>query len=374
MNSKMLISIFRKIYNKGALWTFLRIRHELRQPSFRFVMNTMVAFKKTNRRLKAIFFKEKKGATDYVTAVYDLNVSPITYDFAHFLAAADLFAFNNKKSTFIVLFVPHLDDCIVDKKIRHVIDGENLNFRFENIILPLMTIYPACIGHSILPKKSDISKAIKEKLVYPEFYREHFPVADFHWEVCTSKTKLSGFSASIQAKRYIESWKKLNKITDKIVTITLRQYGYDPIRNSNVDEWIKFARFIKGKGFTPVFIPDTEACFKHEPRLDDFIVFEAPCWNLGIRMALYEGVDLNFFTSNGPASIAQLNRNVASIIMNHFVPGSMHATVEGSTNKGMSVGQKTYGLFEDHFQVISWERDTFENIREEFNKFLAKKH
>jgi hypothetical protein len=376
MDSIQLISIFRKIYNKGALWTFLRVRREFRQPSFRSVLDAMVAFKKINRRLKAILFKEKEGAADYVTAVYDLNVNPITYDFAYFLAAAELFALKNKKSAFVVLFVSQRDDHIVNevsRQYRSTVDEESMKWRFENIILPLMSIYPACIGHSILPKGSDTSEAIKGKFLYPEFYSERFHTADYYFEVFASKNKFFGFSASIQGKRYIESWKKLNKITGKIVTITLRQYNWDPTRNSKVDEWVKFAQFIRGKGFTPVFIPDTDVCFEHDPRLDGFIVFEAPCWNLGIRTALYEEVDLNFFSPNGPAAIAILNRNAASITMKILVPGSMTASVEGVTKMGISIGQKTFYFSEDHFQVLSWEDDTFENIREEFSRFLAEK-
>ena len=368
---KELISIFIKIYNKGPQWTILRFRKEFRQPSFRPVLDAIVAFKIANRRLKAIFFKEKKGATDYVTAVYDTSVNPMSYDFAFFLAAVELFALNNKKSTFIVLFVPRIDDCIIDRKSQHVVDGESLNWRFENIILPLMNIYPACIGHSILPKRSDISEAIKGKLLYPELYSESFPMADYYWDVFTSKNKFSGFSASVQGKRYIESWKKNNKITGEIVTITLRKYQWDPIRNSKVDEWVKFAQFIKEKGFTPVFIPDTEACFEHDSRLDDFIVFEAPCWNLGIRMALYQDVCLNLFTCSGTSAIAILNRNATSICMNQMAQNSMISTIKVFEKMGVRVGQKTYGFFEDHFQILSWEDDTFENIREEFNRFLA---
>ena len=363
----------------------MRIKQEFRQPSFISVLDAMVAFKKTNRRLKTIFFQEKKDVNDYITAVYDLNVAPITYDFAYFLAAAELFALKNKKSAFIVLFVPQSEDKIeneVSDKYRSTIvkqenseyDVQTFKWRFENIIFPLMSIYPACIGHSLLPKKSDASEAIKGKLLYPEFYSERFPAADYYREVYASKNKFFGFSALIQGKRYIESWKKLNKITGKIVAITLRQNNWDPSRNGKVDEWVKFAEFIKEKGYTPIFIPDTEACFERESRLDDFIVFEAPCWNIGIRMALYEEVDLNFFTVSGTAAIAVLNRNVSSIMMKTLVPDSMHASVKTFSDVGVSLGQKTYDLFEDHFQVLSWKDDTFENIREEFNKFLAERH
>jgi hypothetical protein len=376
MKSKQLISIFSKIYNKGALWTFFRIKQEFRQPSFRSMLNAMVAVKKTNRRLKTIFYKVKNEDTDYVTAVYDLNVNPITYDFAFFLAAAEQFALKNRKKAFEVLFVPQRNDPVVgeESNVNQCAKDEGyFKWRFENIILPLMSIYPACIGHSILPKGSDTSEAIKGKLHYPEFYSESFPKADFYWEVYASKNKFFGFSASVQGKRYIESWEKFNKITGKVVSITLRQNGFDAMRNSSVDEWVKFSHFIKEKGYTPVFIPDTDTCFEHDSRLDDFIVFEAPCWNLGIRMALYEGADLNFFTNNGPAGIAVLNRNVASITMKQLVQGSVQSHPEINIKRGVSVGQKTYDLFDDHFQIISWVDDTFENIREEFNRFLTER-
>ena len=373
MNSNRLLSIFKKVCKNGPVWAFSRIRREFRQPTFMFVADAMVAFKKFNRRLRGIFFKEKENTADYVTAVYDLTASPITYDFAFFLASAELFARKNNKSTFKVLFVPRNDDYTIEKEYQLAVDEENLKWRFENIVLPLMSIYPACIGHSLLSQRSDVYEEIKGKLLYPEFYSESFFAVDFFRDVYASKNKIFGFSASTQGKRYIESWKKSNKINGKIVTITLRRYKYEAIRNSNIDEWVRFARYVKEEGFTPVFIPDTETCFEHDPRLNDFIVFEAPCWNLGIRMALYEEVDLNFFTSNGTATIAQLSRKTASIMMKHVVPGSLQANLEVNEKRGISVGKKSYDMFEDQYQVLSWEDDTFENIREEFNRFLAER-
>ena len=71
-------------------------------------------------------------------------------------------------------------------------------------------------------------------------------------------------------------------------------------------------------------------------------------------------------------AIAILNRKVASIIMKSIVPGSKQATAEVYIERGISVGQKTYDLFEDQFQILSWKDDTSENIRKEFDQFLAK--
>jgi hypothetical protein len=338
------------------------------------MLDTRIGLKKINRRLKAIFFKEKDITDNYVTAVYDLHALPVTYDFSFFLASAELFASKNNKSAFKVLFVPrNNDEFIAEKEYQSIVDEESVKWRFENIILPMMNMYPACIGYSLISQRSDVSEAINEKLLFPEFYSESFFSADFYKEVFASKNKIIGFSASIQGKRYIKSWKKFNKINDHIITITLRRNNYDSSRNSNVEEWVRFAKFISEKGFAPVFIPDTDACFEHDPRLDGFIVFEAPCWNLGIRMALYEEADLNFFVPNGPVSITQLNRKIDSIIMKQVVPGSLHATPEFNEERGISVGQKSYDMFDDQFQILSWVDDKFENICEEFNRFLAEK-
>ena len=40
-----------------------------------------------------------------MTAVYDLNVNPITFDFVYFLVGAELFAKKYGKNSFVVSFV-----------------------------------------------------------------------------------------------------------------------------------------------------------------------------------------------------------------------------------------------------------------------------
>ena len=99
------------------------------------------------------------------------------------------------------------------------------------------------------------------------------------------------------------------------MTITIRNYKFDALRNSNIDEWVKFAEWLIEEGFAPVFIPDTDSCFIREVKLDNFFVFRESSWNLGLRMALYEESYLNF-ASAGPAAIAKLNRKVRYINMN----------------------------------------------------------
>jgi hypothetical protein len=127
------------------------------------------------------------------------------------------------------------------------------------------------------------------------------------------KNNFIGLHASVHGKKWIKEWKETNKIIGNIVTITLRQYGYDITRNSNIDEWVKFSEYIKIAGFLTFFVPDTESSFKHDSKLDGFILFRDVCWNIRLRTALYEKVILNFFVSGRPASLAQLNKKAKSV-------------------------------------------------------------
>ena len=304
-----------------------------------------------------------------MTAVYDLNFCPPTFDIAFFLVAAELFAKKNGKSSFVVLLVPSNNDTEKNKEYHSVVDDNSIQWRIENIALPLIGLYPACIGHSMLPKSSNVSRALKAKQVYPEFYDGKFAPYDFYREVIHTKNKFTGFRASAQAFRYLDSWKRTNTITGKIVTITLRKYGYDLARNSYIEEWVKFADYIRMEGFTPVFVPDTDTSFESDKRLDNFIVFRDPCWNLGLRMALYEESYLNFVPTGGPSALAHLNSKTKSICMKYSVPGTQSSR-ENLKEKGVRDGQRQFD-FAEGYHALVWEEDTFENIREEFNRFLA---
>lgn len=84
------------------------------------------------------------------------------------------------------------------------------------------------------------------------------------------------------------------------VTITLREYRKWEKRNSNVPEWIKFAKELRSKGEDVIFVRDTERA--NEP-LEDFATFPQASFYTKIRMALYEQAKCNFFVSNGPAGL-----------------------------------------------------------------------
>lgn len=367
-----LLSLSIKIQQNGFVWLYKRVKFELLAPTF---SGTKYAVKRMEY-LRALF-SSKKIATqtnmvspDTLLAVYDLNFESITFDFAHFLAAAETFGKNHGKSKLFVIFVQRDPSIQVSGEYLSVVSEDSQQWRFNNIIVQLAQLYPACTGYSLVPCDSEILNSIPTKLIYPAGYSATYkPIMDYAEVFPLLDLKLfSGFHAPKQGLDYIFKWQKLNNIVSPMVVITLRQYGYDVTRNSNIEEWVKFAYWVKGQGFTPIFIPDTDACWVPNNLLDDFIVFNEPCWNLGLRMAINELAFVNLFYINGPASICTLSKKCRSILIFPVIEDSAHGNLATVKKFGLTNGQRRYNFAEPH-QFLSWKRDSFENIRDEFMEF-----
>jgi len=87
----------------------------------------------------------------------------------------------------------------------------------------------------------------------------------------------------------------------KPVVITLRETNYLEFRNSNIEAWIQFGRYLQNaEGREVVFVRDTAKAF--EP-LEDFTIFPKAALDIQVRMALYEAAECNMFVSNGPGGL-----------------------------------------------------------------------
>jgi len=91
------------------------------------------------------------------------------------------------------------------------------------------------------------------------------------------------------------------KLKPGYVTITLREASYWPHRNSKLDEWLRFAKYLEDKGERVIFVRDTA---KADEPIKGFQTFPQAAKDLNIRMALYQGAKTNLFVANGPLTLA----------------------------------------------------------------------
>jgi hypothetical protein len=89
-----------------------------------------------------------------------------------------------------------------------------------------------------------------------------------------------------------------------VITITLREAEHWPHRNSNIEAWTKFAKYLVDKGERVIFVRDTAKA--NEP-LEGFETCPEASIDLDKRMWLYDHAKLNMFVSNGPHVLTLYN-------------------------------------------------------------------
>ena len=144
------------------------------------------------------------------------------------------------------------------------------------------------------------------------------------------------------------------------VTITLREAAYFPERNSNIDDWIRFAYYLRDQGERVVFVRDTAKA--HEP-IEGFETCAEASIDLHCRLALYEAAKINLFTSNGPASLGVYSRWPWLAFFKTEPDGHGYAPATPSfwrDNFGVEVGSQYPWSAPD--QRIIWSDDSYESL------------
>ena len=370
---KNILLLVRKINDRGLSWMLDRIRQELRSPRHP-VAKLIAVFIESLRVLIRQFDvpsnMDKLGK--HLLVVYDLNSSAVTFDFAYFLAWAETFARDNGKASIYVLFVLKDNEPYNEGLYNRIIDEDSQRWRFNNILIPLANMFSTCVGFSVLPRKDSIKPYITGAQVFPVGYSETFKPLMNYSDIFKSleHKKFNGVRASTQGIRYINKWLQGKNINTPIVCITLRKYGYDVCRNSNIEAWTQFADWVTERGYVPVFIPDTDACWEPDARISKYHVFNEGCWNLELRVALYEMAFVNYFYSNGCGALATLSKKIRYILMIPVLETSMEATDKVYQSYGWKPAQRRLNFAEAN-QLLSFKTDSFEHIRDEFLEFSA---
>jgi hypothetical protein len=366
-----LIRIPGKIWRNGFSWLVRRIRSELQTPMYEPTRKLAKAVQVANRFLP-LPAKSTQTATlpqDCIPVFYDLSVAPVTFDMAFFLADADSHARNRgKPRIFVHVVIEDESDFLSCASYTEVVDADSRRWRIHNIVIPLLHHYPSCVGYSIVPRSALPALPYANPDTYPPLYGPRFNPVMQYKEVLKNLTTRGfvGFEASIQGRRYIEKWRAAHGLSEKpIVVITLRLYGYEIQRNSNVDAWCAFAGWVRERGFHPVFVPDTDACWDELPQLQGKTLFREACWNLGLRIALNEAAYVSFFYSNGTATLAELSHKTRYVAFLPVIKDSMQTSEAVFNHWGLDTTVDRFPFSKEQ-QLISWTRDDLDHIQAAF--------
>lgn len=210
-----------------------------------------------------------------LTAVYDLAVSPPTYDFVSFLLEAEKARIEQGHTHLDVVFMP----------------GPIGGFRDDDLPPSVAVregmLHRVCVGLCrLLPSVRNVTvrkdRQPVEGNIFPAGWTVLTPISHYGSKYLRdAKPVLRATPAAREAVKRSKPY----------VTITLREADYWPRRNSNLDAWAKVARWLESEGYEVVTLRDTEKDFN------------ALAWDIDLRLALYEGADVNLGVTNGPMAL-----------------------------------------------------------------------
>lgn len=219
-----------------------------------------------------------------MTAVYDLSMSPPTYDFLGFLAEAERFRKAKEFDCIDIVFTPGPIHGFRDDQLPP--DAATREGMLWRVAVAMAKRLPSVRNVQVLSQRQDI------KADFPEEWTD--ATAKAHYGTRYLKNDAPMLKASEYARKQVAL-----RYSKPYVTITLRESSYWPNRNSKRSEWKKVADWLKAQNIQPIIVPDAEGT----GFLGDYTECREATMDLDIRCALYEGAVVNLGVLNGPMSL-----------------------------------------------------------------------
>ncbi len=322
---------------------------------------------------------------DALYAFYDLEVMSASFDIIPFLILAEKVRLSRGLESLHVIIVPGSKQGFAKGYFeyyqRMTPDKEKIRFaylewRVRNILVPCCWLMPSCQQMTVCTSRKEAGEieSLLAEHIFPDRYLVDVPVNPnkniFQMGVTPDNPTIPSLSATRTACDFVSEWIDKNCRGKKVVTITLREASYEIDRNSNIQDWVKFARSLDRDIYVPVIIRDTEKAFQPVPEeMAGLTIFYEASWNLEIRAALYQLSYLNLFSSGGPMSLAWFNNKCRCLIFK-LITETVYITTEKNLNYvGLTVGEQP--LYFSKLQKIVWNDDTYDIIKKEFDEMCV---
>lgn len=369
LSLQMIVQQFRRA---GMPWLWGRSKQEWRTPTT--ALGRLIYSARHILTRPAQPSQRRSSAPETIVfAFYDLGQMPVTFDVLWFLVGADAARRRAGLESVHVVIVPGPEEGLrsEDRDYDEALPPAARKARIRNILAAACPLLPCLSGLTIASSREQAALLVEGAggRVFPPHYRTDMPrrskVKDqlfLHRAEGMDMAVLRALESDLAiVDRFIARIGKGRKI----VTITLRDYGYMPARNSNLGAWAEFARSLDPARYAVVFIRDTDRCFETPPiEVVDFAMFDAASVNLGLRMAIYERAYINLGVNNGPMCLCWLNANACYITFKILTAGVPQTTVEYMKFLGFDIGASL--PFGGPAQKWVWEDDDADTIKREF--------
>lgn len=317
-------------------------------------------------------------ADNTLFAFYDLKIAPITFDFLWFLVGADLQRRQLGLGRIHIVIVPgsHLGLRREQDDYEAVVAPAARQERVQNILMQSCSLLPACSAVTLAGSRGEAGfmRSVMVRHVFPAGYEPALPVYPGPQQSLAAARAgdrlIPALRATSERLKEIDRWIAARAGSRRVVTITMRNYGYMEVRNSNTAAWVDFAKSLDPASYLPVFIPDTDTTLEGAPpALREFVSCPEAAWNVGLRMALYERAFFNIGVNTGPMGLCWLNANTRYATLKMAPPGVPQTSLDYFRQLGFEPGRSL--PFAGRAQELVWQDDSAETIRKAFDHAVA---
>ena len=358
-----MLALFRKLTaglrSHGLRYFAIVARNEITQPRFRATRHVRAAMILAQGMFRGRAGDVAAWSDGCLQFCYDLSTSAITFDFASYLAAAEVERRLRglEGINVIVVMGPHGGVRQETPAYEAAVSRDARLWRIRHMLLPMLAFLPTIRAVSICATREQAEALISTdpRKIYPSDYRVSLPrqpekrVIQDHARAGVPIWPM--FRATDHGRRMVSEYLEREVKGRKTIVITLRNYGFTPQRNSRNADWLAFADSLDPTRYAPIFIHDAETVMQPPPA--DFsrhLVFDAASVNLEIRMALYETAWLNMAMMAGPMELCWYNERARYLLF-------------------IAVGTAAFDLdFAKPYQRIVWEVDELRVLRREFQR------
>ena len=280
-----------------------------------------------------------------LTALYDLAISPLTFDFAYAVAQAEVM---RRAGGFARLRIYIRGNLSGGGHDAYSI-GE-YGWRLRHVLAPLTRLLPSPTGLEI-----GVNPLPSSTL----FSRSH----GLHWLSDLVLLAEAGHDVRVLTARPEDKAAMRGRLEGmargrRIVTVTLRETNYGISRNSNLAAWASLCRRIPREHYAVVILRDHECVGRPLPgEWGEVSTVPESVWSVGLRMALYEAAWLNLGVNNGPMALLMLNRSTRFVIFK-MLGDTPETSPQHFRRLGVAPGA-TFPLLGPAQRVV-WEQDDIE--------------
>jgi hypothetical protein len=269
-----------------------------------------------------------------LTAFYDLEFGPVSFDFITWLVCAKKHAGDQPLH---VVIVPKEDGLGGFSRHWGEHDEHAARWRLWHIVVASCPL----VGATVTVAQSRRQANMLKSGTYWGEGKQHFmfPLVD----AFRKGESIPKLKPTMQAVRYICSSMMGKR---PFVTLTVRNQSTDPTRNSKLDEWKKLAEHLSKKWHV-VWLDDANEALSQGRGFAEL--------DPDIRLALYDQSAMNFIGNNGPSVMLQLSNAPYRVFLDKGWPEHW------KTYFHMQIGEQF--PWANEFQRLVFKPDTFENMR-----------